>query len=55
MNTYKYLKSRCQVNGAKFFSVPLSDSTWNNRHSLKHRKFHLNMRMNIFTLRLTEY
>jgi len=52
-NTPKYLKCECHVDGAKLYIVVHSDKTKSNRHKLEHRKFHTNMRKNLFTVRVT--
>lgn len=50
INTYKYLKGRCQEDGTRLFSLVPSHRKKSNGCKLKHKKFHLNMRMNFFAL-----
>ncbi|GAB0180006.1 hypothetical protein GRJ2_000465900 [Grus japonensis] len=54
INAYKYLRVDIKRMGPDSSVVP-SDRTRGNRHKLEHRKFHLHMRKNFFTLSVTEH
>lgn len=43
-NTYKYLLSRSEVDGARIFLVVLSNTTKVKEHKLEHRKIYMNTR-----------
>ncbi|KFV86213.1 hypothetical protein N308_13704, partial [Struthio camelus australis] len=55
INVYKYLKGECQEDEANHFFLGARNSTRGNGQKLNHRKFHLNLRKNFFTVRVTEH
>ncbi|KFP30111.1 hypothetical protein N325_01828, partial [Colius striatus] len=54
ISIYKYLKDECQEVGASLFSIVDSNRTRGNGMKLEHKKFHLNIRKNYFTVRVRE-
>jgi len=55
INTYKYLKDRYQVGELKLFWVLPINRTQGNRNKLEHQKFHIDVRMIFFIVRLAEH
>ncbi|KFP24620.1 hypothetical protein N325_01144, partial [Colius striatus] len=53
-NIYKYLRGGCQEVGTSLFCIVASNRTRGNGKKPEHKKFHLNIRKNFFTLRVTE-
>lgn len=51
----KYLKCKCQMDGARLFSVVCGDRIRGNWQKLQHRKFRTNMRKNFLTMSVREH
>lgn len=54
ISAHKCLKGGCLYDGSRVFSLVPSDKKEGSGHNLKHRKFHLTMRKNVFSLRVAE-
>lgn len=54
INAHKHVKCRHQENGDKLFSLVPSGDKWQSAQT-EHMKFHLNMKKNCFSLRVTEH
>lgn len=51
----QYVKSGCQQDGNRLFSVAPSDSTRDNGHKLEDRRFHMAIRKTFLTQRVSEF
>lgn len=50
MNDYKNLKGRCKDDEARLFSTVCAARTRGHEHKLEHKRFHLNISKNFFTV-----
>lgn len=53
INMYKYLKGRVHRGWSQTIASGTSDRTRGDGHTLKHRQFPLNMRIHIFSVRVS--
>lgn len=54
-SAYKYLMGECKEDGARLFSVVLSNRTRGNGQRLEHKRIHQNTRKYFFTVSMTEH
>ncbi|KAK4816906.1 hypothetical protein QYF61_024916 [Mycteria americana] len=55
VNVYKYLKERYKEDEARLFPLVPGERTRGNGHTLKHRRFPLDIRKHFFSVRVTKY
>jgi len=55
INVYRYLKIRYEEDAVRLFSVVSSVRTRGNCHTLRHRRFTLNIKKYFSTVRVTEH
>jgi len=54
-NVHKYMKEGCKEDRARLFSVVRSSRTRGKGHQVEHRRFPLNTRKQVFTVKVTEH
>lgn len=54
VNMNKYLIKGCKGGAARLFSVISSEWTTGSGHKLKYKKFHLDTRKNLFTVKVSK-
>lgn len=53
-SVYEYWRGVCEEDSVRLFPVASSDKRRSNGHKWKHRRFHLNVRKHLPTMRLTK-